>query len=328
MDLRMRRLSSIPLILLLLTLLTSASLPAPVARAEPGGVVVVLGQWSDQIQQAAAAENVPWQVVAAIVVVESAGNPALISPSGGIGLMQVRPDLFPSAAGVDLTDPATNLRAGVAILATLDQRWGSWSQVAAAYTGRIDERGNTVERLDDHGLTGREYVALIERQSASLGYPIGPVAVPYSLVPREVDVVRMAMSALGTPYVWGGESYDEGGFDCSGLVQWAWAQLGVSVVRTAAEQFAATQRLDPADVQPGDLIFFANTTPVGRQASALAGQQNDGQPVWVITHVGIYVGNGMMIHAPDVGEFVRVDKLDTPFWRAHLAGYGRVATGR
>lgn len=320
----MRRLASIPLILLLLSLLVPFSLPASDVRAEPGGVVVVLGQWVEQIQQAATEADVPWQVVASIVMVESAGDATLVSPSGGVGLMQVRPDLFPAAKDVDLANPATNLRTGAAILAGLYERWGSWSQAAAAYTGRIDERGNTVERLDDHGLTGREYVALIERQSASLGYSIGPVAVPYSIVPREVDVVRVAMSALGTPYVWGGESYEEGGFDCSGLVQWAWGQLGVQVVRTAAEQYAATRRLDPAEVQPGDLIFFANTTPVGRQATALAGPHDSGQPAWVITHVGIYVGNGMMLHSPDVGQVVRVDKLDTPFWRAHLAGYGRV----
>ncbi|HMM43836.1 MAG TPA: C40 family peptidase [Thermomicrobiales bacterium] len=323
----MRRLTRLPLFLLILTMLAPLMLPIAQTRAEPGGVVVVLGQWADQIQQASAAADVPWQVVAAIVMVESAGDATLTSPSGGVGLMQVRPDLFPSAAGLDLTDPATNLTTGVTILASLYERWGNWSQVAAAYSGRIDERGNVVERLDDHGLTGREYVALVERQSASLGFSIGPVSVPYSLVPREVDIVRVAMTTLGTPYVWGGESYEEGGFDCSGLVQWAWAQLGVSVVRTAAEQFAATERLDPADVQPGDLIFFANTTPVGRQVDALAGPRDGGQAAWVITHVGIYVGNGMMLHAPDVGEFVRVDKLDTPFWRAHLAGYGRIATG-
>lgn len=315
----MRRLINVPLILLLLTLLAPFTLPASETRAAPGGVVVVLGQWADQIEQAATEAGVPWQVIASIVMVESAGDATLMSPSGGVGLMQVRPDLFPSARELALTDPATNLRAGATILASLYERWGNWSQVAAAYTGRIDERGNTIERLDDHGLTGREYVTLIERQSASLGFSIGPVAVPYSLVPREVDIVRVAMTALGTPYVWGGESYEEGGFDCSGLVQWAWAQLGQAVVRTAAEQFAATERLEPAEVQPGDLIFFANTTPVGQRVDLLAGEQS----AWVITHVGIYVGNGLMLHAPDVGEYVRVDKLDTPFWRAHLAGYGR-----
>lgn len=316
----MRRFSSVPLILLLLTLIVPFGMPAAETRAEPGGVVVVLGQWAEQIQQAAAEAGVPWQVMASIVMVESAGDATLTSPSGAVGLMQIRPSLFPSAAGLDLTDPATNLQAGATILAGLYERWGNWSQVAAAYTGRIDDRGNTVERLDDRGRTGREYVALIERQSASLGFSINEVAIPYSLIPREADVVRVAMTTVGTPYVWGGESYEEGGFDCSGLVQWAWGQLGVSVVRTAAEQFEATERLEPADVQPGDLIFFANTTPVGRQVDMLAG----GQPAWVITHVGIYVGNGMMLHAPDVGQFVRVDKIDTPFWRAHLAGYGRI----
>lgn len=319
----MRRAAGLPLILLLVTLIAPLGLPATDARAEPAGVVVVLGQWSDQIQQAAAAANVPWQVVASIVMVESAGDASLVGPAGGQGLMQIRPDLNSVDPTVDLLDPTANLSTGAQILANLYERWGSWSQAAAAYTGRIDERGNVIERLDDHGLTGREYVALFERQAASLGYAVGPVAVPYSLIPREVDIIRIATTALGTPYVWGGESYEEGGFDCSGLVQWAWAQLGVSVARTAAEQFDTTERLDPADVQPGDLIFFANTTPVGRQADALAG----GEPVSIITHVGIYVGNGMMLHAPDVGEFVRVDKLDTPFWRAHLAGYGRVQTG-
>ncbi|MCC6935724.1 MAG: hypothetical protein IT333_04330, partial [Thermomicrobiales bacterium] len=67
----MRRAAGLPLILLLVTLIAPLGLPATDARAEPAGVVVVLGQWSDQIQQAAAAANVPWQVVASIVMVES-----------------------------------------------------------------------------------------------------------------------------------------------------------------------------------------------------------------------------------------------------------------
>src|SRR5690606_18218088 len=85
-----------------------------------------------------------------------------------------------------------------------------------------------------------------------------------------VRVVQLAASQIGKPYVWGGAS-PETSFDCSGLVQWTYRQIGISVPRTAQQQFNATVRLTPEQLQSGDLVFFANTYP----------------SVEPITHVGI-----------------------------------------
>jgi hypothetical protein len=311
-------------LLITLIVLSIASIvpPGNDAAAQPGGVAVVLGQWSQQIRSEASDAGIPWQVVAAVVLIESGGNASARSASGGIGLMQVRPDRFPQATdGKDITDPSTNLSVGATVLARLYQQWGTWQQVVAAYTGRLDADGNIVDQRDDHGWTGREYVALFERQVANLGYSVGPVARPWTVGGPQSDAVRVALTALGTPYVWGGESYAEGGFDCSGLVQWAWSQVGTSLPRTAAEQWNATTHIDADQVQPGDLIFFYNTSDLGIPTiSQILGIP--AQPV--ITHVGIYAGNGLMLHAPNIGDHVRLTILDTPFWREHLAGYGRV----
>jgi cell wall-associated NlpC family hydrolase len=99
-------------------------------------------------------------------------------------------------------------------------------------------------------------------------------------------VVLAAMRALGTPYVWGGES--PGGFDCSGLVQWAYAQTGVRVPRTTREQINVGVAVGLNDLRPGDLVF----TRGGRVPTDLG-------------HVAIYAGNGMVIVAPRTGQTVQ-----------------------
>ncbi|MPY96220.1 MAG: transglycosylase SLT domain-containing protein [Acidimicrobiia bacterium] len=99
------------------------------------------------------------------------------------------------------------------------------------------------------------------------------------------SVVDTAMEYLGVPYVWGGESLDEGGLDCSGLVQLVFGRLGVDVPRTADYQAEiGTPVASLAEARPGDLVAF-------------------GDPV---THIGIYVGNDHMIHAPQTGDVVKV----------------------
>ncbi|MCW5881632.1 MAG: C40 family peptidase [Anaerolineae bacterium] len=121
------------------------------------------------------------------------------------------------------------------------------------------------------------------------------------------NVVALAYTQLGMPYVWGGAS-PQTSFDCSGLVQWAYGQVGVRLPRTAQMQYNATERVAPADLQVGDLLFFEHTYPGER-----------------ITHVGIYVGGGRMINAPTTGDVVReMPVFDDPYWRAHYAGAGRV----
>lgn len=101
--------------------------------------------------------------------------------------------------------------------------------------------------------------------------------------------VAAAQSQLGVPYVWGGES--PGGFDCSGLVQWAASKVGVSLPRTAQQQYDATQRINTSGAPPaGALVFFA---PGGGE----------------ISHMGISIGNWYMIDAPRAGAKVRVESF-------------------
>ena len=103
--------------------------------------------------------------------------------------------------------------------------------------------------------------------------------------------VRAAAEYLGTPYLWGGTDPDVG-FDCSGFVQHAYADIGVSLPRVSADQSrageAVTGGLDAA--QPGDLVYWAGT---------------GGSP----NHIGIYLGDGQMMHAPRRGEDVQVDSV-------------------
>ena len=106
------------------------------------------------------------------------------------------------------------------------------------------------------------------------------------------EVVNIARTLLGIPYVYGGSS--PSGFDCSGFTQYVFGKAGISIPRTAsAQQDAATPVSDP---QPGDLVFF-------------------GSPAW---HVGIYTGNGMMIDSPRSGKSTSERAIFSG-----VSGYGR-----
>jgi hypothetical protein len=113
-----------------------------------------------------------------------------------------------------------------------------------------------------------------------------PAQVPAGSSPA-VDV---AQQYLGVPYVWGGES--PAGFDCSGLVQYVYGQLGVDLPRTAADQAQVGQPVASlADARPGDLLAFHDP----------------------VDHIGIYAGNGLMVVAPKTGDVVKVQNVyDTP----------------
>ena len=136
-----------------------------------------------------------------------------------------------------------------------------------------------------------------------------PVAQPGSAVSAETvvlpstgaQIARHALATLGTPYQWGGESMQ--GFDCSGLVQFAYGKAGIPVPRTAAEQRRYARPVAHDDLQPGDLVFFRIDRKIG--------------------HVGIYVDDGRFVHAPATGREVSMERLDTPFYRSRLAGIGR-----
>lgn len=109
--------------------------------------------------------------------------------------------------------------------------------------------------------------------------------------PVAKQAVALAERYQGTPYVWGGSK--PGGFDCSGLLQYVWAQKGVKIPRTTYEQFKKGQPVVQGNLRPGDAVFFKGSDSKG----GLPG------------HVGMYVGNGRFIEAPHTGSVVRVSKL-------------------
>ena len=115
-------------------------------------------------------------------------------------------------------------------------------------------------------------------------------------------LVASAKKYLGVPYVWGGTSPK--GFDCSGLMQYVCRQNGISLPRVAASQRNAGKYVSRANLQPGDLVFFGKG---GR-----------------ITHVGMYVGNGNMIHAPQTGDVVKISSINSSYRVASYAGAVRV----
>ena len=122
-------------------------------------------------------------------------------------------------------------------------------------------------------------------------------------------VVAVAMQYLGVPYKWGGAS-PETGFDCSGLVKYVFAQLGLSLPHYAAAQwyFPGSVWVPPERLRPGDLVFFTGSDGT-REAPG---------------HVGIYVGDGYLIDAPHTGSFVRFDSLDERWFANKYVGAKRI----
>jgi peptidoglycan DL-endopeptidase CwlO len=117
--------------------------------------------------------------------------------------------------------------------------------------------------------------------------------------PTHGGVVGVALSQLGTPYVWAGSA--PGGFDCSGLVMWAYSQVGVSLPHSSYAQYGAGVPVSRDQLQPGDLVFF------------------DG-----LGHVGIYIGGDQFVHAPHTGDVVKISSLSESWYSATFVGARRI----
>jgi cell wall-associated NlpC family hydrolase len=132
---------------------------------------------------------------------------------------------------------------------------------------------------------------------ASASTPEGAAVVPASAYGN--NVVSIAMSYLGVPYVWGGAS--PSGFDCSGLVMYAYAQIGVSLPHSSYAMAGMGTPVPYDQLQPGDLVFF----------------DGDG-------HVGMYIGGGEYVNAPYTGAVVRVESLGSGWAASHYDGARRI----
>jgi cell wall-associated NlpC family hydrolase len=111
-------------------------------------------------------------------------------------------------------------------------------------------------------------------------------------------VVGIAMRYLGVPYVWGGST--PRGFDCSGLVSYVFAQIGVSLPHSSYSQFGMGTAVSISELQPGDLVFFTGAS-----------------------HVGIYIGGGQFIHAPHTGDVVKISSL-SGYYSSNFDGGRRI----
>ncbi|GLQ96025.1 C40 family peptidase [Dyella mobilis] len=131
-----------------------------------------------------------------------------------------------------------------------------------------------------------------------------PARAPENSVGTANDVLFRAMALVGTPYHWGGNT-PESGFDCSGLVDYIYRnaaniQLPHSSRDMAVVNGEKVRSMD--DLISGDLVFFGSRGG--------------------ISHVGVYVGKGRFVHAPNSGGTVRLDDIDGPYWRDHFV-YGK-----
>ncbi len=197
----------------------------------------------------------------------------------------------------DATATALGAPAGNAIVVGV--RAGDITADAAAI-GRLLPRGAGVEQLVTLVSTGTASTGTASTSTAGAG-PVTAAAAPTAALGA---MLSAAMSRRGLPYVYGAAG--PGSFDCSGLVQWSFAQAGITMPRTAAEQALAGPAVPVSQLQPGDLLFY-HTDPTA--------------PGY-ISHVGIYLGNGWMIQAPQPGMDVEVVHA---YFGAEFAGAVRVS---
>lgn len=278
----------------------------------PAAYASLIEQASNQCTQVTA------PLLAAQLYQESAFNPDAVSPAGALGIAQFLPgtwstwsspsdgdgkqdiwnpaDAIPTAARYDcaLAKQVANLPGNQIDNMLAAYNAGPGAVLAADGVPDISETQN--------------YVSNITTLERAFTDPTGTVAVSSIAV----KAIAFAYDRLGTPYLWGGTgtAADNGEFDCSGLTQAAYASVGVSIPRVAADQWYAGPHVPKSQLEPGDLVFFAY----------------DINDPTTIHHVGIYVGNDAMIDAPFTGSVIRFDSIDESDYIGAVRPYSTVPT--
>ena len=136
--------------------------------------------------------------------------------------------------------------------------------------------------------------------SAPAERPVAAVSKPVASIGQRA--VSIALQQVGTPYRYGGQGPD--GFDCSGLVHYAYRRAGRSVPRTTSQLWSGAATVPPSDLRAGDVLFFSI----------------DGK----MQHVGLYIGDDRFVHAPSSGKHVQVASLESDFYSDALIRAGRL----
>ena len=233
---------------------------------------------------------------------ESGFNPNAVSDTGAEGITQFEPGTWTTWASPSDGDgkenpfnPADEIPAAARYDCALAQQT---SKVPGDAVGNMLAAYNagpgavlSADGIPDITQT-RDYVKNIEALEQAFA---APTTTTISASSVAVQAIKFAYTRLGTPYLYGGTgtAAENGEFDCSGLTQAAYASAGVTLPRTAAEQWYTGVHIPENQLEPGDLVFFATNV-------------NDPS---TIEHVGIYVGDGTMIDAPHTGAFIRFDAI-------------------
>lgn len=228
-----------------------------------------------------------------------------------LGLFQMRPSQG-WGTPAQVTDPIYAVNKFYDVLLTVP----NWQVLSPGAAAQAVERSGFPDRYNKHEQTAREILGAV--RGINCAHSPDRPRVNLSNNPRAETVVNAALSQLGVPYAWAGgtatgPSRGTGrdahvvGFDCSGLALYAYAQIGVAVPHQTQAIWRAFQPAirDPPDVQPGDLILLSN----------------NGQPGG-IHHVGIYMGDGKAVHAPESGDFVKIAEniWQSSYWSREFIG--------
>jgi cell wall-associated NlpC family hydrolase len=257
---------------------------SPVASSTIPGDLLAL------FQQASAASTcgVPWTLLAAVAYTESDFDPTAVSAAGAEGLFQFEPATFaaydtpiPAGGAVPPSpfDPTDASYAAARYLCSLGVVTDPTSALVAYNCG------NPGPACQAASVAYAEQVLATAASYTAAGTSATSTGVPTAV---QATAVAYAESQIGTPYVWGGTS-PQTGFDCSGLVVWAYGLAGMVVPRVANDQWQDEPHVAMDQLVPGDLVFFG-----------LEGYAD---------HVGIYIGDGAMVDAPHTGADVRIETI-------------------
>jgi cell wall-associated NlpC family hydrolase len=284
---------------LVVTGLTGAAPPSGHATATIPASMLTL------YQQAGTSEcpSMPWEILAAIGTVESSNGASSLPGvhsganfAGAEGPMQFLPATFAAfdqpvppggALPPDIYDPIDAVHAAARMLCADGGRTGAYRQAIFAYNHSDAYVEQVWELAESYGMT----------VDAAVGAGLPSSATPApgpgrTWVGDPSGAVRFALGQVGVPYVWGGAQAGVG-LDCSGLVLVAYRSIGITLPRTTFAQATFGLPVAVDSLAPGDLLFFRG-----------------GEPITDLGHVGMYVGQGLMVDAPHTGADVSVVGFD------------------